>query len=252
MKRVLLIILVMAMVLSFAACGGMSVQQRMENVEKGMEVEEAKEILGEEYEEIVFEYKYAGETFIIYEQEDNKAVVVYTLDNEVDSVELVEDYKLWRENTDKLLEDDKAGIEISIDTFIERYNEIIKEYDYDFLLPIDKSDFEVLDDVDMLNVDYAYRYNYDDYKYTINYYTDDTDRVLNLMVTHLIDFDEDDEITARTHMDLFSIIVRSTIGIDATDVGLDEYETIGDYGYFNTYNSQFYIISIRHNDTYED
>lgn len=330
MKKVLLFIVVVAMVLSLVACG-VSVQKQIEKVEEGMDVDEAIEILGEEYKEIVLEYNFDGESYIIYEQEDNKAAVVHTVDDEVESVEWVEDYSawmedtyiimakdlngedisgmdreealemfgdnyeeivfeykyagqsfiiyekdnneaiavytkddevigvewvedydLWKESSEAVIAEDRAGIEISIDTFIERYNEIIKEYDYDFLLPIDKSDFEALDDVDMLNVDYAYRYNYDDYKYTITYYTDDTDRVLNLMVTDLIDFDEDLEIVAGTHMDLFSIIIRSAIGIDATDVGLDEYEEIGDYGFFNTYDSQFYIIAVRHNDTYED
>ena len=328
MRKVLIVVVVLAMVLSLAACGG-SVQTRVEKVEKGMKTEEAIKILGEDYTEIAFGYEYTGKTFIVYEQKDNTAAVVCIVDDEVDSAEWVEDYALWREDTsieiardldgeeisgittqeakdvfgdgyeeivfvhkyegesflvydkgdneaivvyakdnevasvqwvedyalwsetaDIMIADDTAGMEISVDTFFERYNEIIKEYDYDFLEPIDKSDFTAAENVEMNNVDYAYEYYFDGDEYSLTYYTDDNDRLLNLIVTRLVDYEEDIDVIVAEHSDVFDIATRSVVGIVAEEANLDEVTVIEDYGVYHTYSGFFYGISIRHTDTH--
>lgn len=327
MRKVLLVVMVLAMVLSLVACGG-SIQTRIEKVEKGMKVQEAIKILGEDYTEIAFGYDYTGKTYIVYEQKDNKAAVVYTevdevesaewvedyaqweedtrkviaqdldgkeieditaqeakdvfgddyeelvfehkykgksffiydkgnneaivvyaLDDEIVSVQWVEDYALWKENADIMLADDTAGMEISVDTFFERYNEIIKEYNYDFLKPIAKSDFNVTE-VEMNNVDYAYEYYYNGDEYTLTYYTDEEGRLLDLIVTRLVDIDKDIDVSAAEHSDVLDIATRAVIGRVAKEARLDEVLTIEDYGVYHTYSGRFYGISIRHTDTY--
>lgn len=327
MKKALLVVMVLAMVLSLVACGG-SIEARLDKVEKGMKAEDAIKILGKDYKEIAFGYDITGKTYIVYEQKDNKAAVVYTEDDEVDSaewvedyaqweedmrkdiaqdldgeeieditaqeaidvfgddyeeltfehkykgesffiydkgdneaiivyakddevasVQWVEDYALWRETADVMIADDTAGMEISVDTFFERYNEIIKEYDYDFLKPISKSDFN-LTEVEMTNVDYAYEYYYNVDEYTLTYYTDEEGRMLDLIVTRLVDLDKDVDASVAEHSDVLDIATRAVIGRAVKEARLDEVLTIEDYGVFHTYSGRFYGISIRHTDTY--
>lgn len=328
MRKVLIVVVVLAMVLSLAACGG-SVQARVEKVEKGMKAEEAIKILGDDYLEIAFGYDYTGKSFIVYEQKDNTAAVVNIEDDEVDSAEWVEDYALWREDTckaiakdldgeeiegitaqeakevfgdgyeeivfvhkyegesflvydkgdneaivvyakddevasvqwvddfalwsdaaDVMIADDTAGMEISVDTFFERYNEIIKEYDYDFLEPVEKSDFTEIENVDMNNVDYAYEYYFGGDEYSLTYYTDESGRLLNLIVTRLVDFEKDIDVSVAEHSDVFDIATRAVIGRVAEEATLDEVAIIEDYGVYHTYSGYFYGISIRHTDTH--
>jgi hypothetical protein len=102
----------------------------------------------------------------------------------------------------------------------------------------------------MKNTTYAYAYVYGDEEYGVTYHTDETGRLLYLVIGSLIDFDEDTEVNAKRHSDLFNIITRTTIGKVVSDISLDEIETVGDYDVLNTYSGNYYAASIRHTDTY--